>query len=196
VRRSRYGRDITTPKSGRARIVPFPSEVARALRPLVSAPEELVFAYDDQSPFDRYVTRAPIERVCRCIGMEPFNIHMTRHNYASHLVQRGVPLATVGKLLGQSVLTVTARYAHLGRSDLHDAVRVLQPDFLPRPASPATSRGTREAHAGTTEGQRARKVLQVPGRPTGLEPVTPGATVRAARKSKKGTRAARLKNVR
>src|SRR5678815_3436770 len=53
-----------------------------------------------------------------------------------------------------------------------------EPDFLPRPVAPATSRGTREAHAGTTEGQRGRKVLQFPGRPSGLEPLTPGATVR------------------
>ena len=119
VRRSRYDGDITTPKSGRSRIVPFPSEVARALWPMVGPPERLVFAYEDQTPFDRYIARAPIERVCHRIGMEPFNIHMTRHSYASHLVQRGVPLATVAKLLGQSVLTVTARYAHLGRSDLH-----------------------------------------------------------------------------
>ena len=78
---------------------------------------------------------------------------------------------------GLKTITVTARYAHLGRSDLHDAVRVLEPDFLPRPASPATSRGTREAHAGTTEMQSGRKVLQFRGRPTGIEPVTPGATV-------------------
>ena len=180
VRRSRYDGDITTPKSGRSRIVPFPSEVARALWPMVGPPERLVFAYEDQTPFDRYIARAPIERVCHRIGMEPFNIHMTRHSYASHLVQRGVPLATVAKLLGQSVLTVTARYAHLGRSDLHDAVRVLEPDFLPRPAPPATSRGTREAHAGVVEEQRGRKVLQFPGRPSGLEPLTPGATVRCS----------------
>ena len=180
VRRSRYDEDITTPKSGRSRIVPFPSEVAGTLRPLVSAPERLVFAYEDQTPFDRFIARAPIERVCRRIGMEPFNIHMTRHSYASHLVQRGVPLATVAKLLGQSVLTVTARYAHLGRSDLHDAVRVLEPDFFPRAASPATSRGTREAHAGSAEARSGRKVLQFPGRPSGLEPLTPGATVRCS----------------
>jgi hypothetical protein len=128
--------------------------------------------------------------------MEPFNINMTRHSYASHLVQRGVPLATVAKLLGQSVLTVTARYAHLGRSDLHDAVRVLEPTFLARPASPATSRSTREAHAGTAEAQSGPRVLQFRGRPTGIEPVTPGATVWAGRFGKKGTSATQRRNVR
>ena len=33
-------------------------------------------------------------------------------------------LATGGQVFGQSVLTMTARYARLGRSDLHDTVRV------------------------------------------------------------------------
>ncbi|HET6983466.1 MAG TPA: tyrosine-type recombinase/integrase [Myxococcaceae bacterium] len=108
VRRSRCDGDITTPKSGRSRIVPFPSEVASALRPLVGSPERLVFAREDQTPFERFIARAPIERVCRRLEMQPFNIHITRHSDASHLVQRGVPLATVAKLLGQSVLTVTA----------------------------------------------------------------------------------------
>jgi hypothetical protein len=32
----------------------------------------------------------------------------------------------VAKLLGQSALSLTARYAHLGRSDLHDAVGGLE----------------------------------------------------------------------
>jgi len=110
--------------------------------------------------------------------MVPFNIHTTRHTYASHLVQRGVPLATVAKLLGQSVLTVTGRYAHLGRSDLHDGVRVLEArsPFRPLPLLSSTS----EEHARSA----ANHDFEIPegflGRPTGVEPVTPGATVRCS----------------
>jgi len=48
----------------------------------------------------------------------------------------GVPVATMAKLLRQSVLTVAARYAHLGRSDL-------EPNFQPRSTPGATSRSTR-----------------------------------------------------
>ena len=46
--------------------------------------------------------RYAIKRVCAATGIEPFGIHGTRHIYASHLVMRGVPLATVAKLLGHS----------------------------------------------------------------------------------------------
>ena len=44
-------------------------------------------------------------------------------------------------LLRQSVLTVTAGYAHHGRSDLHDGVRVLESDSLPRPARKSRHNG-------------------------------------------------------
>lgn len=50
---------------------------------------------------------------------------MTRHSYASHLVQNGAPLAVVASLLGQTVLQVTAKYAHLAPSTLREAVQVL-----------------------------------------------------------------------
>jgi hypothetical protein len=94
---------------------------------------------------------------------------MTQHSYASHLVQRGVPLATVAKLLGQSVLTVTARDAHLDRSDLLEAVRVLRPPFSCRvPRSPRQLEAQGEAHAGATEGRADEKSCNFLGDQAGL----------------------------
>lgn len=40
-------------------------------------------------------------------------VHDLRHNYASHLVNSGVSIQTVSKLLGHSQLQTTMRYAHL-----------------------------------------------------------------------------------
>lgn len=48
--------------------------------------------------------------------------HDLRHTYASKLVQGGVPIQQVSKLLGHSSLTVTQRYASLGDSQW-DSVR-------------------------------------------------------------------------
>ncbi len=44
--------------------------------------------------------------------------HILRHTYASWLVQRGVSLQVVSKLLGHSTITMTMRYAHLAPDDL------------------------------------------------------------------------------
>ena len=48
-----------------------------------------------------------------------------RHTCASWLVQGGVPLLEVSKLLGHSTTEMTERYAHLAPENLKAAVGVL-----------------------------------------------------------------------
>lgn len=48
--------------------------------------------------------------------------HTLRHTYASWLVQRGVDLYTVQKLMGHSSSALTERYSHLSEKNLTDAV--------------------------------------------------------------------------
>jgi integrase len=52
--------------------------------------------------------------------------HTLRHTYASWLVQNGVNLYTVQKLLGHSTISQTERYSHLAPSTMQDAVKVLE----------------------------------------------------------------------
>ncbi len=169
VRRASYDNETTTPKSGKKRTVPLPTGVVEVLHARLEGRgrKDLLFCYPDGSAYGRYVARAPTERICARAGLEPFNIHRTRHSYASHLVQRGVPLAVVASLLGQTVLQVTARYAHLAPSTLREAVQVLNPQTHFRHMA-----GPVRLVSGVTQ----RKL----GRPTGVEPVTPGATVRCS----------------
>lgn len=51
--------------------------------------------------------------------------HSLRHTYASWLVQAGVPLYTVQKLMGHKTITMTQRYAHLAPDQGAEAARVL-----------------------------------------------------------------------
>jgi integrase len=51
--------------------------------------------------------------------------HDNRHSFASWLIQDGVPLERVSKLLGHGSLTMTMRYAHLAPNKLHEDVALL-----------------------------------------------------------------------
>jgi integrase len=51
-------------------------------------------------------------RIVKRAGLHPFPPHGLRHSYASTLVAEGVPLETVGHLLGHKNSVTTRRYAH------------------------------------------------------------------------------------
>lgn len=52
-------------------------------------------------------------------------LHKLRHTFASHLVQNGVDLYRVSKLLGHSSIKMTEIYAHLAPADLKSAITKL-----------------------------------------------------------------------
>lgn len=72
-------------------------------------------------------------RMRNMIGMandKQFLLHTLRHTYASRLVQRGVDLMTVSKLLGHKSMMMTMRYAHLAPNNYMAAIGVLSADII------------------------------------------------------------------
>lgn len=67
-----------------------------------------------------------LRRAMTLARIEGASIHTLRHTFASRLVQKGVPLASIQALLGHKCITTTMRYAHISDANLADAVAVLE----------------------------------------------------------------------
>jgi len=67
-----------------------------------------------QNNFRKYIKEASLN--------PKLNFHSLRHTFASWLVQRGVSIYEVSKLLGHSDIKITQVYAHLGEQDLRNSV--------------------------------------------------------------------------
>jgi site-specific recombinase XerD len=71
--------------------------------------------------FKRYVRRARLD--------DRLHLHSIRYTFATWLVQAGVSLYEVQKLLGHSSISTTQIYAHLAASELHGAVNRISLDM-------------------------------------------------------------------
>ena len=108
----------------RARIIPLPLSAREVLEQWRSQSKSnrLVFSNNGE-PFDNVNTswKALLKRA----KIADFRWHDMRHDYASQLVIRNVPIEKVSKLLGHADIKTTQRYAHLSNKSLADAVEVL-----------------------------------------------------------------------
>lgn len=92
----------------------------------------------------RYLVREFCEARDRA-GIPDFRFHDMRHTFATRLVQRGVDLYKVQRLLGHKTGLMTQRYAHHSPESLRDGVKVLED---PRPEKVSTNLAQR---AGFTD---------------------------------------------
>ena len=65
--------------------------------------------------------KGPWKRVCESAGLENLRIHDLRHSFAAVGAGLGLSLPMIGKLLGHSQPSTTARYAHLAGDPMHEA---------------------------------------------------------------------------
>jgi integrase/recombinase XerD len=92
------------------------------------------------------------QRLVRRAGLtKPATMHTLRHSYATHLLEAGVDVVTVQRLLGHSDLQTTARYLHLSTRRFEQMPSLL--DLLVVPSEPLASATSGEPRASATGGQ-------------------------------------------
>ena len=125
-------------KSGKARIIPINSLLFSELQSLRkrTGHSDFVFLYPRTMQPIRNVKTA-FSAAVRRAGLKGLRFHDLRHTAASKMVEAGIDLVTVSKILGHSTIQMTMRYAHPTPENMRRAVETLAQngagvrDFVP-----------------------------------------------------------------
>jgi integrase/recombinase XerD len=127
-------------KGGKSRHVPLSPALLAALRGHWQQRRPTTWLFPGQTPTGQRSLGA-LQRVCRravvAAGLtKKVSLHTLRHSYATHLLEAGVDLVTIQRLLGHTDLQTTARYLHMTAPRLAGLPGLLE--GLPAAATPAT----------------------------------------------------------
>ncbi|MDR4495053.1 MAG: tyrosine-type recombinase/integrase [Nitrospirales bacterium] len=131
---------LTHTKNGEARDLPI-NETVRSVLAGLRTRIDVPWVFHDEEGNKFPDTRKRFEWACKEAKVTDFHFHDLRHTFASWLVVRGTPIATVSELLGHKSLSMTMRYAHLSPAHKAEAVRSLDKNL------------TIEAKMGGSDGQ-------------------------------------------
>jgi site-specific recombinase XerD len=128
-------------KGGKDRGVPLSPALLEALRAHWRRLRPTPWLFPGRTPSGRRSLGA-LQRVCRravrAAGFaKKVSLHTLRHSYATHLLEAGVDLVTIQRLLGHRDLQTTARYTHVTAPRLAGLPGLLE--ALPVPPAPAAA---------------------------------------------------------
>ncbi len=115
-------------KNGERRTIPVNQTVLTVLKDkagLRSLKTDLVFCSQALTPLESGHLRRSFRLALRKAQIEDFHFHDLRHTFATRLVQAGVDLYKVQRLLGHQSPVMTQRYAHHYPESLRDGVETL-----------------------------------------------------------------------
>ena len=122
---------LTDTKTG-TRMVPMPPAVARVFEGLTRTPGN-PWVFRGRKKGTRLVNlNDSWERVRKHAGLEDVRLHDLRHTYASRALALGYNLPMIADLLGHTMVSTTARYAHLERNAVREAAADVAADIAPR----------------------------------------------------------------
>lgn len=132
-----FGNNVLTlrdTKSGKMRQVPMTSDVVDMLKDRKSEANGNSLVFPSETGGRVVQVSETFNRVVKELGLndgiadsrQKVVFHTLRHTCASWLVQNGVPLITVGRLLGHSTTAMTERYSHLAPDHFKQAVNTLE----------------------------------------------------------------------
>lgn len=124
---------VMNTKGGKDRSVPMTERLAKRLADIKPASgNALVFPNQYGKPHDQVPSAAKRAIIDAQLNDEVedqklrASFHSLRHTFGSKLVQAGVDLYRVQKLLGHSTPVVTQRYSHLSDTDLKDSIKSME----------------------------------------------------------------------
>ncbi|RJQ44986.1 MAG: site-specific integrase [Gaiellales bacterium] len=155
-------------KNGERRTIPVNHTVLELLKDKARKqpnPLNTVFQSQAGTPIDANNLRRAFRSACgeKKAKIENLHFHDLRHTFATRLVQAGVDLYKVQRLLGHKSPTMTQRYAHHYPESLRDGVEILDRRQVV---------GTISAQSGRVENGRALQVVEFVEPASGIEPPT------------------------
>ena len=115
---------VAPDKTENHRFVPMTAELRKALEKAKNGAKSEFVVEVGKNRTSKYFLTAFYRKIAKKAKVASF-LHKLRHTFASHLVQNGVDLYRVSKLLGHSSIKMTEIYAHLAPKTLHDAIEYI-----------------------------------------------------------------------
>jgi site-specific recombinase XerD len=118
---------IRNSKGSKDRLVPLPANTLRVLRKFWKVHKHPVLLFPNRkrglknahlvdSPLDRSGVQTAMKKVVKGLNFKKnISCHSLRHSYATHLLDAGVDLLELQKILGHANLLTTSKYTHLTR---------------------------------------------------------------------------------
>jgi integrase/recombinase XerD len=157
---------VSRGKGNKQRLVPLSPKLLTELRLFWQTHRNPVWLFPSREP-DSHLSIASVERMCarartRAGLKRRFNTHALRHTFATELLEAGVDLFSIQKILGHRSLSTTANYTHVRRSHLQEACKSLDllpleqlrqvPAAAPAPKKPARRSKSAKSSAATEPG--------------------------------------------